>query len=89
MPMTSPRMLSSGPPELPGLIAASVCSTSCDRWSATGKGRFVALMTPTVTVCARPNGLPIAMTQSPVCIWLESPNFASTSGRVRLLDRAR
>jgi hypothetical protein len=25
-PMTSPERLSSGPPELPGLIAASVCS---------------------------------------------------------------
>ena len=30
MPMTSPRMFSSGPPELPGLIAASVCSISFD-----------------------------------------------------------
>ena len=25
-PMTCPRTLASGPPELPGLIAASVCS---------------------------------------------------------------
>ena len=38
MPMTSPRMFNSGPPELPGLMAASVCSTSCDRCSATGEG---------------------------------------------------
>ena len=36
-------------------------------------------MTPTLTVCARPNGLPMAMTQSPGCIWLESPNFTSGS----------
>ena len=28
MPMTSPRMLTSGPPELPGLIGASVCRKS-------------------------------------------------------------
>ena len=28
MPMTSPRTFRSGPPELPGLIAASVCSIS-------------------------------------------------------------
>ena len=27
MPTTSPRMLISGPPELPGLIATSVCSS--------------------------------------------------------------
>ena len=47
MPMTSPRMFSSGPPELPGLIAASVCSISFDRPSVTWNGRFVALMTPT------------------------------------------
>ena len=37
-------------------------------------------MTPTVTVWPRPNGLPIAMTQSPCCICDESPNFASWSG---------
>ncbi len=61
MPMTSPRMFNSGPPELPGLMAASVCSTSCDRCSATVKGRLVALMTPTVTVWPRPNGLPTAI----------------------------
>ena len=41
----------------------------------------MALITPTLTVCARSNGLPIAMTQSPGSIWLESPNFASGSGR--------
>ncbi len=36
-------------------------------------------MTPTLTVCDRLNGLPIAMTQSPGSIWLESPNFTSGS----------
>ena len=36
-------------------------------------------MTPTLTVCARPNGLPIAITQSPGCICAESPNFTSGS----------
>ena len=80
MPMTSPRMFSSGPPELPGLIAASVCSNSFERPSVTGNGRFVALITPTLTVCARLNGLPIAITQSPGCICDESPNLASGSG---------
>ena len=37
-------------------------------------------MTPTVTVWLRPNGLPIATTQSPGSICAESPNFASWSG---------
>jgi len=50
IPMTSPRRFSSGPPELPGLIAASVCSMSFDRPSVTRNARDVALMTPTVTV---------------------------------------
>ena len=77
MPTTSPRAFRSGPPELPGLMAASVWIMSCERPVATGNGRFSALTTPTLTVCARPNGLPIAMTKSPCWIWVESPNFAS------------
>ena len=60
-------------------MAASVWSISLDRPSVTGKGRSVALMTPTETVCRRPKGLPIAMTQSPAAICDESPNFASGS----------
>ena len=79
MPTTSPRMFSSGPPEFPGLMAASVCSMSSDRPVETGNGRFIALITPTLTVCDRLNGLPIAITQSPGSIWLESPNFTSGS----------
>ena len=50
IPMTSPRTFRSGPPELPGLMAASVCSISFERPSVTRKARCVALMTPTVTV---------------------------------------
>ena len=50
MPMTSPRIFSSGPPELPGLIAASVYSISLVR-SGTGRmDRASSEMTPTVTV---------------------------------------
>ena len=80
MPMTSPRMLSSGPPELPRLMAASVWMYSRSR---PGIGlscvstRPTALTTPTVTVFENENGLPIAMTQSPAAICAESPNFAS------------
>ena len=61
-PMTSPRESSSGPPELPGLSAASVCITSsmslpeCAR-----RERPSALTTPAVTVHSKPYGLPMAM----------------------------
>ena len=49
MPMTSPSAFTSAPPELPGLIAASVCS-SFTRLSLTSSVRFSALITPTVTL---------------------------------------
>src|SRR5262245_2751715 len=75
MPMTSPLMLTRGPPEFPGLMAASVCRKS-------SKGpcpieRPLALMMPAVTVCCRPKGDPMARTQSPTFILSESPRFAA------------
>ena len=74
MPTISPDMLTSGPPELPGLMAASV-------WRKSSKGpwpmeRPLALMMPAVTVCCRPNGEPIASTQSPTLTLSESPSTA-------------
>ena len=74
MPITSPCRFTSGPPELPGLIAASV-------WRKSSKGpwpiwRALALMIPAVTVACSPNGEPTAMTQSPTCILSESPTRA-------------
>ena len=42
--------------------------------------RLRAEMMPTVTVPPSPNGLPIAMTQSPMRIFVESPNFTDVSG---------
>jgi hypothetical protein len=81
IPMTSPRTLTSGPPELPGLIAASVWMKSwmllCER-----PGRFsarpLALMIPCVTVNVRfsPSGLPTASTHSPTRAASLSPNGA-------------
>jgi hypothetical protein len=53
---------------------------SFERPLVTRNARDVALMTPTVTVCSAPNGLPIAITQSPASTCDESPNFASGSG---------
>ena len=81
MPMTSPRTFSNGPPELPGLIAASVCSISFVRPGTGRSGRASAETTPTVTVWSRPNGAPMAMTQSPGAIRPESPKVATGSSR--------
>ncbi len=54
-PMTSPRASTSGPPELPGLNAASVCRTlSSSRPVRARIERPSALTIPAVTVCANP-----------------------------------
>ena len=51
MPTTSPRAVTSGPPELPGLSAASVCNTSSIRRPERLRSeRPSALTTPAVTV---------------------------------------
>ncbi len=80
IPITSPRRLSSGPPELPWLIAASV-------WIAPSIGvsfgeeisRPTALTMPLVTVPSRPNGLPIATTPSPTVTFELSASASGTS----------
>ncbi len=67
MPTTSPFMSTSGPPLLPGLMAASVWIAGYVvelPWSSepTFTGRFSALTMPLVTVASRPNGDPMATT---------------------------
>ena len=62
----APRESTSGPPELPGLSAASVCITlSIAGPSASRSDRPSAWTTPAVTVYWKPNGLPIATTSCP------------------------
>ena len=62
MPMTSPAVVTSGPPELPGFSAASVWITSSiSRLDCVRSDRPSALITPAVTVCWNPYGLPIAI----------------------------
>ena len=90
MPITSPRVLSSGPPELPGLIAASVCSisTPVPGWPSV---RLLPLKetTPTVTLFPpRPKGLPIAITQSPTSERSESPKGTTVSGSFASIFRS-
>ena len=60
-PTTSPLAFSSGPPELPGLIAASVWMTfEIVAPSGASMSRPIAETIPLVNVCESPNGLPIA-----------------------------
>src|SRR5439155_360828 len=72
MPTTWPRALISGPPLLPGLMEASVWMKSS--YGPSPMTRPVALTMPVVTVCSRPNGLPIAITGSPTLSAAESPS---------------
>src|SRR6478609_1346774 len=70
MPITAPVRSTSGPPELPGLMAASVWMAGYVvelPWSSepTLTGRSRALTMPLVTVASRPNGDPMATTLSP------------------------
>ena len=80
IPITSPREFTSGPPELPGLRAASVWMTlSINRPPVERNERPRALTTPVVTVHWKPNGFPIAITSSPILIPWESPREATGS----------
>ncbi len=78
MPITSPAMLNSGPPELPGLMGASV-------WMKSSKGpapmsRPRAETMPLVTLPPRPKGLPAASTHCPTRRFAETPSETAESG---------
>ena len=62
MPMTCPSRSSSGPPELPGLMGASVCTTSGMEYGPLllRMVRPSALTMPLVRVKSCPKGLPMA-----------------------------
>ena len=80
IPITRPAASSSGPPELPGLIAASVWITwSMEKPLGASMRRCRADTTPVVRVRSRPKGLPIAIVGSPTCTWLESPSLVLLS----------
>ena len=75
MPITEPCASSSGPPELPGLMAASVCSAP-EIWKPLGDwiGRPSAEMTPVVSDPCSPNGEPMATAGWPTCTDPEEPS---------------
>mmetsp|Transcript_3080 Transcript_3080/g.8871 ORF Transcript_3080/g.8871 Transcript_3080/m.8871 type:complete len:222 (-) Transcript_3080:624-1289(-) len=87
MPITSPNSLHKGPPEFPGLMAASVWIRVPLRlrpMSIFATDLEDELTMPRVTVFSRPNGLPTAITQSPASRASESPSLASGNTRLPL-----
>ena len=94
MPTTAPVMSTSGPPELPGLMAASVWIAGYVvelPWLSvpTLTGRSSALTMPLVTVESRPNGAPKATTSWPTSRLADLPIVAGVRPLtpVRLDDR--
>jgi hypothetical protein len=89
MPMSWPRLSSSGPPELPGLMAASVCTISrmvTPPMPLTS--RPIAETTPVVSVWSRPKGLPMAMVFWPTTsAYFSGTRRMGTSGSVGLISR--
>ncbi len=81
IPMTWPRVFSSGPPEFPGLMAASVwiMSTPVPCWPRV-RLRPLAETTPTLRLFEKLKGLPMAMTQSPTSAASESPSSSTVRG---------
>ena len=76
-PIQRPVTSRMGPPELPGLIAASIWMKSLNSVSASFRGRMerrTADTTPVVTVSPRRNGLPIAITVSPISRSFDRPS---------------
>ena len=74
IPITAPLASSSGPPELPGLMAASVwIAPPMPKRVSELMLRSTAETTPTLSDWRSPNGLPIAATGSPTSIPAECP----------------
>ena len=77
-PITWPQRSTSGPPELPGLMGASVWIIGSSEMP--GSVRLRPLTIPRVIVWSRPMGLPMATTSSPTLMPDESPSLAVGSG---------
>ncbi len=97
-PITRPCKSSSGPPELPGLIAASVWMTCGNEYRpppsairSEVKVRPNPLTMPMDIEPSSPNGLPMAMTNCPTSNALESANTSGVTlaGRSSTLMTAK
>ena len=78
-PTSRPSMEISAPPELPGLMAASVWMKKLRSETPTWV-RASAETMPLVTVCPTPKGLPMARTRSPTSSSSESRNSRYGNG---------
>ncbi len=90
-PITSPLALTKGPPELPGLIAASVWMSRVSRLPDNCSSRSKAETIPVVTdgVSPRPNALPMARTSSPTSTSEDLPSLADGRSSPSILRTAR
>jgi hypothetical protein len=81
-PITRPPPSTSGPPELPGLIAASVWIAPAI-WNAVREEmeRSTAETTPTESDWRSPNGEPMAATGVPTTTWALEPSGSGRSVR--------
>ena len=83
-------MLTSAPPELPELIAASVCiNASIPPLLSIFILRDLALTIPAVTVELRLYGFPIAKTHSPTFKLSESANFKKLRFSSSIFSKAK
>jgi hypothetical protein len=90
IPITAPVASSSGPPLLPGLIAASVWMRLSSWLLSVWISRPVAETMPLVTVFENvPSGLPIATTSSPTLSASESPIVAAVRPVASIFTMAR
>ena len=91
MPTSSPRVLTSAPPLLPGFTAASVWMNDSILLRSEPPDmmpRPLALTMPAVTVEFRLNGLPTAKTHSPTLSCSESPKGSVLRSFASILIRA-
>mmetsp|Transcript_28635 Transcript_28635/g.72866 ORF Transcript_28635/g.72866 Transcript_28635/m.72866 type:complete len:298 (-) Transcript_28635:467-1360(-) len=88
MPTSAPELSSSGPPLLPGLMAASVwMPPGMDDPTSDLISRLSPLTTPVVSVWSKPNGLPTASTCCPTRSPALEPSSAGCSSSGGALTR--
>mmetsp|Transcript_1930 Transcript_1930/g.7500 ORF Transcript_1930/g.7500 Transcript_1930/m.7500 type:complete len:252 (+) Transcript_1930:185-940(+) len=88
-PMSRPLLSSSGPPELPGLMAASVCTTSRMRRPVMDfMSRPTPETMPAVSVWSNPKGLPMANTFWPTRRFWVVPTAMGLSERFHASEKA-
>src|SRR5215469_15622795 len=89
IPISSPRVFTRAPPELPLLMGASVWRKSSKLPLLSPVARCLALMIPEVTVSPTPNGFPTARQTSPTRTPSELPSSNTGKPVALILSTAR